>query len=370
MISKKQEVLRKAEAILAQKPFSKQQEAEFKSLMLLHDALADEPEDRGNGNAAELRAQIETRLAVNKVDEEFRQFVVNGQSEARTYSALETGAVPGSVVVPTGQWLHEIQTRMISASGWLKAGCQIVPTKNGRPLINFFGDDSSNAATILSDNGTLPESNPVYSAPTAHVKSFATATATSRQFEHDVDGGSFNLSAHLAGVFGRRVARRLQTYMTSDATYGLLGQLTVGATAASASLPSLAELSDMQSPAQLDPDYLSSESSPAYLASPALIALLRKQQTTTGAKLYPEIEQGRLLGLPLVANVDMTANAGDVAIACGSFLRGIHIQDAGSVMVRSSERLAEYGQVFFGYIARYGAVLCDQNAITALKLHA
>jgi len=77
-----------------------------------------------------------------------------------------------------------------------------------------------------------------------------------------------------------------------------------------------------------------------------------------------------LLGLPLVANVDMTSNSGDVCICAGSFKRGVLVQDAGSVMVRSAERYAEIGQIFFGYVARYGIKLVDSHAITALALHA
>jgi HK97 family phage major capsid protein len=367
-MSKKQEILKRAEALLnSPGVFSKQREAEVLSFIRLADALEDEkPEERASN--AVVAAEIHARLNVNTVEEQFRNYI-HGRESRDGYTALQTGTLPGSVVVPTGQWLHQIQTRMISASGWLRAGCEIVPTRNGRPLLNFYGDDSANVSTVLAENQPMPNANPVYTAPTAHAKSYATATPVSMQFEQDVNNGSFDLMAHLAGVFGRRTARSLNTYISNDATDGLLAKLTVGATTAGL-IPTLAELSDMQSPAQLDPDYLVPESAPAYMASPALIAVLRKQTDLNGRRLYPEIQRGELLGLPLIGNVDMDMNAGDVAICAGSFKRGVHVQDAGSVIIRSTEKLAEYAQIFYGHVARYGAVIVDGNAITTLKIAA
>jgi HK97 family phage major capsid protein len=174
-----------------------------------------------------------------------------------------------------------------------------------------------------------------------------------------------------ANLFGRRVGRKLNSYMSNDVTDGLLAQITVGATLSLAALPTLDNLSDMQSPAQIDPSYLDADSAPAYMASPALISVLRKQVATgSGELLYPEIKDGKLLGLPLIANVDMGIDAGDVAVVCGSFKRGVLGQDAGSVLIRSAERYAELGQVFFGYVNRLGIRLVDNNALVALKLHA
>jgi hypothetical protein len=114
---------------------------------------------------------------------------------------LESGAIPGSFVVPTGQWKKDYLARLVSSSGWLRAGSIVVQTQTGRPYISFLADDSANVATILADNQTLPLANPVYTAPTADAKNFATATLTSMQFEQDVDGGSFDLSGHLRKSF-------------------------------------------------------------------------------------------------------------------------------------------------------------------------
>jgi HK97 family phage major capsid protein len=48
---KKLEILERAQALLAEKPFSKQNEAEFKSLMILHDAMEETENEKANEDA-------------------------------------------------------------------------------------------------------------------------------------------------------------------------------------------------------------------------------------------------------------------------------------------------------------------------------
>lgn len=359
-------LIAKAQVLLSTKPFSKQVEAEFARTMQLVDVI---DSDRKHERAIETlqgieREQRDTRTL--RIEEEFRHFL--HRPSKRTYQALESGAIPGSVVVPTGQWKRDLLARMVSSSGWLRAGAVVAPTATGRPYITFFADDQANVASILSDNSPLPPANPVFAAPTTNAKTFATATILSMQLVQDVDGGSFDVSQHLAGLFGRRCGRKLNTYATNDVTDGLLAQLTVGATAASTSLPTYSELVDMQN--QIDPDYLEADSAPCYMMSQSLRNLLLKQQASDGLRLYPEIQDGKLLGLPLITNVDMVATAASVAVVCGSVKRAVLVQDAGSLLIRSFERYAELAQVFYSFVGRFGVKLIDSHAVTALKLHA
>lgn len=356
------DLLTRAQVLLNTKPFSKQVEAEFARTMQLVDVY---DSDRKHERALETlrgidREERDTRAL--RLEEEWRHFV-HRPHEKRTYQSLETDITPGSAVVPQSQWLREYTARLISASGWLRAGATLHQTTNGVPFSTFFSTDT-NAASIIGENQALPQVNPVFTAPTPTVKTFATSVGVSNQFKQDAQIG--DLDVFLQSVFALRVGKSLNNYATVDATNGLLAQLTVGATAASTSLPTLGELVDMQG--RIDPAYMEPDSAPCYMMSQALRTLLLKQVAASGNLLYPEIKNGQLLGLPLVINVDQSAASGSVAVVCGSVKRAILIQSVNPVMIRSVERLAEINQTLYGMVHRLGVKLIDGAAVTALKL--
>lgn len=357
------ELMSKAHQLLKSNPFSKQAEAEFVRTCQLIDLIdADKKHDDALRSLKNYEREEQDTRAL-RVEEEWRHFV-HRPSEKRTYAALETGQTPGSAIVPTGQWLEQYQARLKSASGWLRAGATVQNTESGVPFLSFFSDDTANDASILSDeNMLLPQVNPIFSVPTPALKNFATSVTVSNQLGQDSQIGG--LDSFLQGTFGSRIGRKLN----SDATSTLLPLLTVGATSAFGTVPTLGELVDMQD--QIDSAYLETDSQPCYMMSQSLRNSLLKQTATGSANfLYPEIKQGQLLGLPLVINTSMTANAGDVAVVCGSVKRAVLVQSVRPVFVRSFERYAEQFQTLYGMVNRLGVKLIDVDACVALKLHA
>jgi HK97 family phage major capsid protein len=358
------ELLNKAQSLLNTKPFSKQIEAEFSRTMQLVDVLDG---DRKHERALEtmngiVREERDTRAL--RLEEEFRHFV-HRPFEKRTYQALETDLAPGSAVVPQSQWLREYTARLISSSGWLRAGATLHQTGiNGVPYTTFFSTDN-NSASIIQENSVLPQVNPTFTAPTPAVKAFATSLSVSNQLKQDSQIG--DLDVFLQSVFGLRVSKGFNTYATTDPTNGLLAQLTLGAITVSTTLPTLGELVDMQS--RIDPAYFEADSQPVYMMSQSLRNLLLKQTATTSGNLqYPEIKKNQLLGLPLVINVDMSGASGDVAVVCGSVKRAVLVQSVSPLFTRSVERLAEFNQTLYGMVHRLGVKLIDSAAVTALKL--
>jgi HK97 family phage major capsid protein len=357
------DLLTRAQVLLNTKPFSKQTEAEFARTMQLVDLIDDETRhERAQQTVQQLRHEERDTRAL-RLEEEFRHFV-HRPFEKRTYQALETDLAPGTAVVPQSQWLREYTARLISASGWLRAGATLHQTgTNGVPYVSFFSTDT-NSASIVAENSVLPEVNPTFTAPTPAVKAFATSVSVSNQLKQDSQIG--DLDSFLQTVFSLRVGKALNTFATNDATNGLLAQLNVGATTVSTTLPTLGELVDMQS--RIDPAYLEADSQPVYMMSQSLRNLLLKQTATSGNLQYPEIKKNQLLGLPLVINVDMTANPGDVAVVAGSVKRAVLIQSVSPVFIRSVERLAEFNQTLYGMVHRLGVKLIDSAATTSLKL--
>lgn len=375
MITKDQrsELLATAQQILSTSTanFSKMAEARFLSIMKLVDTIdsdraADTRAIQANNKLAEIHCE-EINAKELRQAFEFSQFVNYRGQEKRVYSALSEGATPGSINLPS-QWRKEYTARLVSASGWLQSGITVKSTLTGKPYVSFFDDDSANVAQInLGENQPLPTANPTFSCPTATPVAFASATLLSNQLRQDAEG-SFPVDGFLQTLLGKRVGRALNTFITSDSTYGILASITVSATAASASVPTRTELVAMLG--ALNQAYLEQDSQPVFMGSQALKTRLLEQQTSTGAALYKSLEKGVLLGLPYVVNADMTANAGDTALVAGSISRLAIVEDVTPALIKSTERYAEYFQTMYGIVHRLGVKLVDVNAATALKLHA
>lgn len=362
------DLIAKAQSCLNTRPFSKQAEASFARTMQLLDVVDEElGQERSASNAAaELRARAAAQSNTDAAEAQFREFVRYRGPEKRIYSALSEGAAPGSYNVPS-QWRKEYTARLVSASGWLQAGLTVKNTLTGKPYISFFDDDSANVAQInLGENQPLPQANPTFSCPTATPVAFTSATLLSNQLRQDAEG-SFPVDQFLQTLLGKRVGRAFNTFATSDSTYGLLPQITVSATAASASVPTRTELVAMLG--ALNQAYLEQDSQPVFMMSQALKIRLLEQQTSTGAAQYKSLEKGILLGLPCIVNADMTANAGDTAVVAGSISRLAIVEDVTPALIKSAERYAEFFQTMFGIVHRLGVKLIDQNAAVALKLH-
>lgn len=364
-MSQRTEILARAEGLLKQTPFSKQNEAMVNSLLRLADALTEEPENRGNNvQSEELRARAAERSNVDVADAEFHQFLRTG-AEKRTYTALNvaTGS-QGGYLVPNA-WLKEYQSRLVSASGWLKAGVTVIDTENqyGRTWLHFFSDDTANEAEILAENTPL-SSTPVPAAAvkTPSVVKFSTGGLVSGEILADA---AFDLDSYLQGLFAVRVARKFNNWASVDATNGIIPQITVSATAASQTVPTIVELTNLQTAI----DYAYREDGAAYMLSPQMEAVLRQQVGTSGNKLYPEMERGQLLGYDYTVNVDIPYAAGSVGVVFGNFKRLAIVQNVRPILTKSVERFAEFDQRFYAFFHRMGIKLVDANAATALKLH-
>jgi HK97 family phage major capsid protein len=364
---KRNELLATAQQILNAKPvFSKMEEARFHGIMRLIDSDdaergADTRAIQASNKLAEIRGE-EVSAKELRVQEEWRHFI-HKPTEKRTYQSLQTDVATGSATVPAGQWLHQYQARLVSASGWLRGGATLQNVTNGVPFITFLSDDASNQASIIGENTLLPQVNPVLAAPKPNVKNFATSVTVSNLLLQD---SAFDLDGFLQGLFASRVARKFNNYASVDGTEGIFAQLTVGATSASSSVPTMGELLDMQN--QVDAAYREDASAPCYSVSPAMRLRLMKVLDVNGQPLYRSIErEGKLLGYNLIENVDQSSASGGVGVVFGSIKRAILIQSQ-NTLVRSAERYAEYAQTLFGFVARMGVKLIDANAVTALKL--
>ena len=356
-------LISQASALLSERPFTREASAKFDRLMLLADAMQLDVDEFRKAQSGAVQAELRSES-----EKAFRRYIRTGSEveELRTYSPMGTTSTAAFLAE---QWKAEYQSRLASAPGILKAGATVVDLKSGAKYLSFYSDDTSNLAEILAEqvqlNDSANPSNPVASVSSPTVVKLATSTQVSNELIQD---SAFDIDSYIQSLFAVRVARRFNNYASVDSTAGVLAQFTVGATAASSTVPTLAELSDMQSPAQIDPAYLDVA---VYMVSPAMRSTLMKQVSTDGRRLYPEIAaKGELMGFPLVTNVDQPSAAASVAVCFGNFTRALLVQSTPQILVRSVERYAEFNTVYFALFHRMGIKISDADAVTALKLHA
>jgi HK97 family phage major capsid protein len=188
-----------------------------------------------------------------------------------------------------------------------------------------------------------------------------------------VNDSAYDLDSVLQGIFARRIGKLTNNEFTLGASGGPAGvipSLNVGVTAASATAVTLAELNAL--PASIDYGYRQPEANPVWSFSPGVEKLLKSMTGTVGLRLFPEMEDGELLGYPYVVNVDMASafaiNA--KAIAFGSFKKGVTIRQVTPILTVSKERFAEYFQTYYSMIHRQDCVVSDVNALAVLQMAA
>jgi HK97 family phage major capsid protein len=369
-MSTKAELIQRMEALVSKKNFTKEDSALFSSLQVLA-GLSDESEDRFRSiRAAEqvsgLRAEV-----LNNAEKAFRSFVRKGDaSEYRTYAPMnEATGSQGGFYVPQ-QWRSAYQQKLVSASGLLKAGANLLNMETGRPFQYFFADDSGSAAEVLAENAQLSSSanpaNPITSVFSPVLNKYATSCIAGSEILND---STVDLDAALQKFFGQRIARKFNAFATADTTNGIINHLTPNATTVSSTTPSIAELAAMQNQINAgvleDPDGM-----PCYMMAPAMKNLLQQQVTTIGGRVYPELASGTLLGYPVVVNVDMPSSAGSNAVVFGSVKNAIVVHSAPLIVVRSIELYATQDSTWFAAFHRMGAKLVDPASISTLALHA
>ena len=365
---KRAELIQKAEVVLARRPYSKMDEAEFKSLIDLADAFADGP----RRERVDTIVSAELRKNEDETEMQFRSYA--RKPENRTYTAMnESTGGQGGFFVPE-KWNAAYQLRLASSSGLLKAGATVVdsPAVLGRPFLSFFSDDVANEASIVPENQAITASNPVAAVKSPVTVKFGTSSTVSSELVQDA---AFNLDDFLQSLFGTRVSRKFNNWATTDATNGIIPQLATlvtggsyGATSSSSSLPSETELAAMQS--QVDDAYMEADSAPVYMMNNAMRVALMQARDSNGARMFPEIARNNsLLGFPIISNVDMSVAAGSLAVVFGSVKRAVLVQKSRPTFMASVERYAEFGQMFYLLTQKLGVKLVDQNAVTALALH-
>jgi HK97 family phage major capsid protein len=142
---KRSELIRRASGLLENKPFTKENKAQFDSFMTLADALQDAPE---------VITTDENRSAKTQVSHEFRKMLLGSDKTYRTYSGLD---IPSPLVA------NEFEARLVEAqkaAGPLFAGSPALTNltfaTNG-PLKLPIVDDTTSTGYLQADQTASTE---------------------------------------------------------------------------------------------------------------------------------------------------------------------------------------------------------------------
>jgi HK97 family phage major capsid protein len=167
---KKSEIIERAQALLAEKPFSKQNEAEFKSLMLLHDAMEETENEKADEDALSRINAARRDMGVAGADlrsnshkeQRAALYAYVKSGETRSYVGLNTTiGSSGGFLIPA-DYQRELFLGIAQYSDLLNQNnVNLIRTPTGSP-VTLPGFDLSSISSSVIGQGT---DNPPSGAP-------------------------------------------------------------------------------------------------------------------------------------------------------------------------------------------------------------
>lgn len=245
----------------------------------------------------------------------------------------------GGNTVPTSFFarLHE---HMIEVSAIRQTNATVITTEAGEAL-EIPKTTSHSTAAIISEGGTVTESDPAFGKVTLNAYKYGLAIDISSELEQD---SAFDLSGYLAMQAGRAIGNKSGTdYVTGDGSgkpYGVVTGSTLGETGAN----SVAGVFDGDNLIDLFYSVIAPYRRNAYwVMSDAGIALARKLKAGDDNYLWqPGLQAGepdRLLGKPLVSDTNVADPAAEAKSVLFGDFSAYYIRDVRGVR---AERSADF----------------------------
>ncbi len=318
--------------------------------------------------AAEVEKAFELYLRtgeISHISAERRAFINENKLNVRTYQP-ETSQT-AAVLIPN-QWAGKYLDRLKAFVGIREAGADVLTTKFGGAWKYPFSDDTANSGERLNEADPVTLANPTASVNTLNTFRYtAKGVQLSTEFAEDI---GFDLSGWLQDIFAKRVGRITNTEFTNGAgggPAGVLPGITNVQVAATGSTTSVT-VADLVSAQNIDAGYF--DGGAVYMFSAGIERILKSMvATASGLRIFPEMNDGMLLGRRYVLNASMPASftANAKAVAFGNFKRGVLIRDTAPLLVVSYQRYAELGMVYYSLTHRQDCVVTDANALSILQ---
>lgn len=282
-----------------------------------------------------------------------------GAPEARAQTSTTTG---GGYLIPTG-YSNELDKALL-AFGGMRRRARVIRTATGNSLPWPTVNDTSNKAVITSENTQTSSPTDVTFGQTS-LGAFTYRSLILAPIELLQDS-FFNLDAEFPMMLGERVARGTEEHFAtgngSTQPNGAVTASTAGKTAASSSTVTYDELLDLQH--SVDPAYRRSPSC-AWMFNDTTLKIIRKIKDSNNMPIWQGVPfsggpPAEILGHPYEINQSIASiEASAKSILFGDFSKYIIRDVAEYLLLRLTERYADYGQVGFIVFSRHDGELID-----------
>jgi HK97 family phage major capsid protein len=385
-----------AKALLDDKAFTGDREAEFDKRMAEADGVAKQIEQLEKLEEAEARfadrmqekadksGKSKDEERQNEVDykttfDRYVRFGMEGlnaeqrnclQRGVQGFSDDEARALSVSGGSPVGiyggytvedEYLRELERAMLQFDS-VQSEARVLTTATGATLTAPFGDDTSNTGAILGENAEITEQDTTFSQWT--IGSYLYTSKLIKISWNLLQDSAFDIQAYIAEIAGERVGRILNSHFTtgtgSAQPQGVVVGSTAGATATGSSVIGYDDLINLEH--SVPRAYRTNAAK--FMFNDTTLKALRKLKDADGRPIWqPSLQTGvaaSLNGRPYVINDDMASPAAAAkAVLYGDFKHYIVRKVKGFTLVRLNERYAERLQTGFFVYARFDGKVKD-----------
>lgn len=278
-----------------------------------------------------------------------------------------TDSAGGYVVPQDNSFMMQIESAMKAYGGMIETA-YVFETAGAQPLPLPTDNDTTNAGAILAENPSSQSTQDItFGSVTFNGYTYTSKLVlVSNQLLQD---SAFNLDGYLAGKLGTRLARIVNTHMTTGTgasqptgvvTAATLGY-TAGGSTTSGSTVTIGYDDLVELEHSVDPAY---RRNGRFMMSDTALKVVKKLKDGMGRPLWMAglavREPDTINGFPYVVNQDMAVPAASAkTVLFGDFSKYYIRRIVGAQMLRLAERYAELNQVGFLAFQRWDGNLVD-----------
>jgi HK97 family phage major capsid protein len=325
-------------------------------------------------NIAYRNAFVDWLKRGNDMSRESKQNLAQYRATISTEGTPLGAAYPGSTIgflLPMDFWRDVVSASKSVGPFWNDDFCTIHITETGAPLPIPSDNDVSNVSAILNEGGQYANSNLTTNLNVLGTYKFSTAVLMSSEYSED---SGIPLESYLAKRFGKRAQLGVLPYLTNGTgtgqPSGVLNGLTASVTAVGASgndgssgANTIGSDDVANLELALDPAY---RADAKFMMHGNTLAALRRVKDKQGRPVFESLNRPEpiLLSYPVTINNAMDqlqTSPGPVTrtpLALGAFDR-FHVRVVHPVMLRLTERFADFQQVMYALHYRTDSVLVN-----------
>lgn len=327
---------------------------------------------------AKLEAKPEVRKAIETAEEvaknksnAFEQYIRGGYANLNKEQRSSLGymeqraqsagtASEGGYTVPTSM-ASQIEKAMLDVSG-ARELANVMKTSTGARIDFPTNNDTANVGVLLAENVAAGEQDTVFAS--TPLDAYTYTSKIIRVSNQLIEDSNFDIMSYIAQIGAERIGRGTNAaFTTGDGSAkpeGFITGATSGLTSAGATAITFDELISLEH--SVDSSY---RNGGAFTFNDATFAYIKKLKDGDGNYLWtaPNGQSGAagtILGYKYAVNQSMASIAtGNKAVAFGNFSKFM-IRDSGTPLIlRLSERFAEYNQTAFLMFTRHDSVVLD-----------